>query len=175
MGWKNIKEHYEIGHNVCVSSKGICIGSGYVHDLAVIDITTGKVTANKTFSNFLRDHYPDLLDATEQEVLQLINSQDTFIASLTVYTYAGGEILEKQCEEYGYPNITHDGEQMYENTFFSDKKAAIETAKENASAGIECYTDNIDRLEADLKKARDRLNKEELNFQKLEADLAAYV
>jgi len=174
MGWKNLKEHFQIGHNVCITSKGICIGSGYVHDLAVIDIKTGAVMANSTFSGFLRDKYPALLDATDQAVLQLINSQDTFATSLPVYTYDGGEILEKQCEEYGYPNVTHDGEQMYDNTFFTDKKAAIEVAKENAAAGIECHTSIIDQLETDLKKAREHLSRSELNFQKLEADLAAY-
>lgn len=30
MGWKNVKEHYQIGHIVCVTSKGLCIGSPYV-------------------------------------------------------------------------------------------------------------------------------------------------
>lgn len=172
MGWKNIKEHYQINHNVCVTSKGICIGSGFVHDLAVIDIKTGKVIENSTFNGFLRRQYPSLLDASDKEILQLINSQDTFKASLAVYTYDGGEIIEKQCEEYGYPDVTHDGEQMYNNTFFSEKKAAIECAKNSAAVRIEHYTENVDRFKADLKKARRRLNKAEMNFQKLEADLA---
>ena len=30
MGWKNIKEHYRIGHTVHVTDKGICIGSPYI-------------------------------------------------------------------------------------------------------------------------------------------------
>lgn len=37
MGWKNIKDHYRIGHIVAIyGEKGICIGSQYVHDLLMV-------------------------------------------------------------------------------------------------------------------------------------------
>ena len=174
MGWKNIKEHFSIGHNVCITSKGICIGSGYVHDLAVIDINTGSAAANSVFKNFLRDKYPALLDATAEEVLQLISNQDTFKVSLPVYTYDGGEIVEKHCEEYGWPNVTHDGEQMYDNTFFTDKKKAIEAAMADAVAGVKAYAGQVEQYKTDLNKARVRLDNEKHNLKVLETAMAAY-
>ena len=36
MGWKNVKEHYRIGHSVHVTEKGICIGSSYIPDIIII-------------------------------------------------------------------------------------------------------------------------------------------
>lgn len=169
MGWKNVKEHYQIGHIVQVADKGICIGSGYVHDLAVIDPATGVITENRTFNGFLREKYPALLEATPAELLNLINAPDSFERSLTVYTYEGGEILEKQCEEYGYPNVTHDGCQIYENTFFQEKSAAIAKAIENAGYAIENANDNIERLEEKLKDARGWLAERKSNLEKLTA------
>jgi len=38
MGWKNVKEHYRIGHSVQVTEQGVCIGSPYVHNLIVVGL-----------------------------------------------------------------------------------------------------------------------------------------
>ena len=38
MGWKNIKEHYRIGHAVQVTDAGICIGSPYIHNIIIIGV-----------------------------------------------------------------------------------------------------------------------------------------
>jgi uncharacterized Zn finger protein (UPF0148 family) len=169
MGWKNIKEHFKIGHHIQLTKKGICIGSGYVHDLAVIDIATGKVKPNETFPRFLSENYPELVAANESEIIRLFNSPDTFTGSLTVYTYEGGEILEKQCEAYGYPNVTHDGCLMYENTFFREKAAAIEKAAENAEFFLEDANKSIKRLLAELDEENKRRDKAKMNIAKLEA------
>ena len=48
MGWKNVKDHYRIGHIVQIKKVGgdhgdvaknaICIGSPYIHDLIVVSL-----------------------------------------------------------------------------------------------------------------------------------------
>ncbi len=49
MGFKAIKQHYDIKHIVAIYNEEkyggacICIGSGYVHGLIAINIETGKV------------------------------------------------------------------------------------------------------------------------------------
>jgi hypothetical protein len=42
MGWKSVKEHYQIKHIVQVTDKGICVGSPYIHDVIIIGLD-GKV------------------------------------------------------------------------------------------------------------------------------------
>lgn len=49
MGFKTIKQHYDIGYIVAIYNEEkyggdcICIGSGFVHGLIAINIETGKV------------------------------------------------------------------------------------------------------------------------------------
>lgn len=143
MGWKAFKEHFNITHIVQVKDAGICIGSGYMSDIATVNLATGAVTEDSTFSGFLSKYYPALLSAGAQEILHVINAEDRFSASVPVYTYDGGKIVEKRCELPGYPNVTHDGCLMYENTHSTDKDEVVRWAKRNAEAGISMFTRSI--------------------------------
>jgi hypothetical protein len=171
MGWKNLKEKFGIEHHVQVTEKGICIGSGYVSDLATIDPLTGRVSENETFRNFLRRTYPAILDAAPDEIVRLIAAPDTFSSSIPVYTYDDGEILEKKCEALGWPNTTHDGCMMYDNTFSADKAVVVGWAKRNAALA----TENTCRRIADLELEIERLKNTLAGYQADEAKLdAAY-
>lgn len=171
MGWKAFKEKFNIKHQVVVDDeKGICIGSGYVHDLAVVNTTSGVVTENRTFNGFLRENYPTLLEASAQEVLELLAAPDSFEKSITVYTYDGGNIIEKLCEEPDWPNVTHDGRMMYENTFSTDKEKVIKWAKKNVEAGIKYSADCIAETERELDRLKKRLAQYEADKLKLDTD-----
>jgi hypothetical protein len=167
MGWKNVKERFNIDYIVAVEDGKILIGTPYIHDIASIDMATGAVSDKKGW-HFIKEHCPDLLFATDAEMLALINEPDTFSQSLPVYTYEGGEILEKQCEEYGWPNITHDGMVMYNNNFFKEKDDAIETAIRNARARIGLFTDMISQRAKEIVDASIKLQKERANLERLE-------
>jgi hypothetical protein len=150
MGWKSFKEHFKIEHIVQVKDAGICIGSGYVSELVTVNVATGVVMENSTFSGFLSKHYPALLSASAEEILHLINAEDSFSASVPVYTYDGGKIVEKLCEQPGYPHVTHDGHLMYENTYSTDKDQVVRWAKRNAEAGITSFIRCIERTQKEL-------------------------
>lgn len=170
MGWKSFKEHFGIEHFVQISRKGLCIGSPYVHDLAVVDLETGSVVPNRTFADFVKKNYPKLDQASPEQVLQLIRKPDVFEKSVTVYTYKGGDIIEKQCEEPGWPNVTHDGDMMYENLFSTDRNAVVVWAKRNADAEIGYLGEEVRRLEEQLTKMKERLAQSESALQKLNKD-----
>lgn len=170
MGWKNLKEKFGIKHHVQVTEAGICIGSGYVHDLVTVDPATGCIRENQTFSSFLRESYPALLEAPAEEIVRLIATPDTFAASVPVYTYAGGEIVEKQCEAPGWPNVTHDGCMMYENSFSTDKSLVVRWAKRSAAIASEHTRNRIAEAEAELVKLKARLADYEAERAKLDAD-----
>ena len=132
MSWKNVKDHYQVEHSVKITSEGICIGSPYIHNIIVIglDGIVKKPYENGRTNEDLR-RIQDAFDADPEKLKELVLSPDTFKKSLTVYTYNGSEIIEKKCEELGWPNITHDGCMMYENTFSADKLKVVALAKKN--------------------------------------------
>lgn len=173
MGWKAIKDHYDIKHHVQVTDKGICIGSPYIHDIIVIGLD-GVV--RKRFDERGNDdlrRYQQAFDADPQKLRELALAQDTFAESIPVYTYEGGNILNKQCEALGWPNVTHDGLMQYDNAFSSDRSRVVAWAKRNADLGIESYTERIAEAEERLVALRARLAQEVADREKLEADFPA--
>lgn len=156
MSWKNIKEHYRIGHIVQIREGRICIGSGYVSDLITVsfdgEVALGKlgISGNEDLQRYHAEMTADL-----GKLKELIDTPDTFTASLPVYTYEDGEILEKQCEALGYPNITHDGLIQYGNTFSADKAEVVEWAKKNARYGIEAGDRRREEVKAEAAKVEE--------------------
>ncbi len=176
MGWKTLKERFGITHIVQVRNGKICIGSGYVHDLATVDGETGGVSENPTFGGFLGREYPALRDASSDEVLLAVNAKDEFVSAEVVYTYDGGKILEKRCEQLGWPNVTHDGMLMYENNFSAEKDVVVEWAKRNATHGVsfarralaEAEKDLLDR-QADLARCEAELAEIQAAYPEIQA------
>lgn len=171
MGWKNIKDHYRIGHIVQIREGKIAIGSGYVHDLIRITFD-GQVSWGNLgpSSNDDLARYYEEMSADLSKLKELIDAPDTFGQSLPVYTYDGAEILEKQCEGYGWPNVTHDGCLMYDNSYSLDKKKVVQWAKRNADASVELTTDRIAEIRNDLTKAEARLARAKDARARLELD-----
>lgn len=170
MGWKAVKEHYRIKHLVQVTEDGICIGSGFIHDIIRISLD-GRVTKrDRGTSNDDLVRYQREFDADPELLKRLVEAPDTFSAAIHVFTYKGGQILEKVCEKPGWPNVTHDGLEMYENTFSTDKNQVVAWAKRNADIGIKVQCRNLDELEAKIEDYRGRLATEIANRERLEAD-----
>ena len=190
MGWKNVKVHYGITHYVMVADKGICIGSGYVHDLLVVrnsdeprdwrdsvDRTETKIGCNLSLwrPRYLGQGEPfdGIVKAMMDDpatLRRLIETPDTFSASVPVYTYDyDGNIIDKLCEEPGWPNVTHDGDMMYENTFSTDRDQVIKWAQRNMEAGRENAALDIEQQEEKLARTRERLSRFEAALVKLRA------
>ena len=190
MGWKNVKVHYGITHYVMVADKGICIGSGYVHDLLVVtnsdeprdwrdsvDRTETKIGCNLSLwrPRYLGQGEPfdGIVKAMMDDpatLRRLIETPDTFSASVPVYTYDyDGNIIDKLCEEPGWPNVTHDGDMMYENTFSTDRDQVIKWAQRNMEAGRENAALDIEQQEEELARTRERLSRFEAALVKLRA------
>lgn len=156
MGWKAIKENYRIGHIVQVTDEGICIGSGYIHDLIVISPDGSKVTpVSYGLSGDLVRIY-DEITADLDKAKELLSIEDKFENSITVYTYEGSNILEKQCEALGWPNVTHDGRLMYDNTYSIDRGQVIRWALKGSEASVEAFAEFIADQEKRLTEIRGR-------------------
>jgi hypothetical protein len=161
MGWKTLKEHYKIEHIVANRhDETLCIGSAYVHDLIRINkiersITWGNLgpSQNDDLARYWDEFHADLVT-----FWKVVDCKDQFERSLPVYTYQNGEILELQCEKHGWPNVTHCGELMYDNTFFEDKNDAIARGKKDAALGVKFAAERVARCEQELVEARRELD-----------------
>ena len=156
MSWKNVKEAYQIGHAVQITEKGICIGSPYIHDLIVISLE-GEITKRDDgcHNEDLRRYMAEM-DSDPEKLKRLVKEPDTFAQSITVYTYDEGKVIKKECEELGWPNVTHDGEMMYENTFSENLSKVIEWAIRDADARVEWTTERVSELKKELERAEER-------------------
>jgi hypothetical protein len=169
MGWKNVKEHYRIKHQVRASEAGICIGSPYISDILIINFD-GVLT--KRYDDGSNDdilRYQSEMDADPALLKRLVQAEDVFAASIPVYTYADGCIVEKRCEVPGWPNVTNDGDMMYENMYSTDKAQVIEWAKRNAALVVRVGLRDVEQAEKALSDARSRLEKYKSDELKLEA------
>lgn len=147
MGHKAIKQHYDIKHIVAIYNEEkyggacICIGSGYVHDLIAISIKDCKVK----FSSILRKGEDSKIgklaarieeDAKNGVLRALIDEPDTFARNLPVFTIDRWAVKAELCEEYGWPNTTHTGRIMYENTYFRTRTEAYAYLLKETNAGV---------------------------------------
>ncbi|MEW9523891.1 hypothetical protein MRBLRH8O_001706 [Agrobacterium radiobacter] len=158
MGWKNVKEHYRIDHQVQVTNEGICIGSPYIHAIIVISLDGTLVKEDDRTLNDKLSRYQAEMKADPGKLRDLVLSEDKFSSSIPVYTYDGATIVPKFCEELGWPNVTHDGAMMYDNTFFADREAAVEAAKRNCEAAILLRRSEIAGLRSSIASSSDRLD-----------------
>ena len=120
MAHKAIKTKYDIKHIVTQKEDNIFIGSPYISDIIVIN-SEGKIIKRHTGnSNDELTRYQHEMDIDEQsgELKRLFHLTDTFECDLPVFTYRHGRIIRQYCEQYGYPNVTHCGQLMYENTHY---------------------------------------------------------
>jgi hypothetical protein len=170
VGWKNVKEHYRIGHMVQVTSQGICIGSGYVSDIIVIDPATGLLTKRYDRGNEELSRYQSELEADPETVRRLIETPDQFAKAVPVYTYSGADIIETLCEEPGWPNVTHDGSIMYENMFSTNRAEVIRWARQNAESGLRHLERAIAEAESTLSALKLQQTQDKAVLAKLEAD-----
>lgn len=151
MGVKALRNHYNIRHTVHVVEGFILIGSGYISDL--IKITPGGkivkknsvISSGSTLDCLIHD-----IESDPDLFAELFAQQDEFEQSITVYTYQDDKIIEKQCEHLGWPNTTHDGVIMYDNTFSTNKDVIIEKAKENILYALNGYRHRKKKIMNDL-------------------------
>lgn len=143
MGFKLLKEAYDIKHIVCVTNEekyggeAICIGSPYIHDIIVVDMN-GKVLKRHEDRRSVNEElyrYQKEFDADPEKLKRIVTTPDVFDAdkNQTVYIYDFGRIREELCQEFGWPNVTNKGELMYENTAFKTFREAYKCAQRNTA------------------------------------------
>ncbi len=76
-----------------------------------------------------------------------------------MWTFKDGKLIETFTDNFEYPNTTHDGFIMYQNTHFKTKEEAINQAIIEYSSGVRILTENVSVNEEKLKKSELQLKK----------------
>lgn len=156
MGWKNVRDHYAIEHLVHMRNGNLLVGSPYVSDLLTIE-PNGRVTRNSVVGRDSKElsRIVNVIEGDRDRFVSLFEAEDSFEQSLPVYTWNDkGEIVEELCEEYGYPNVTHAGNILYENVYFADRNTAVRRALRSLKYRVESADENQEQAERELEKRR---------------------
>lgn len=87
-----------------------------------------------------------------------------------VYRGTDGDLepVKKECEVFGYPNRTTDGEQMYENTHFLTEEAAWRSILRSWAAGVSLASRALEDARAEEQRLTRLLADQSLNKEKAE-------
>lgn len=172
MGWKTFKQKFNIEHIVQITDRGVCIGSAYCHDLAIVDPKTGSMLNrhHSIFSDFLKENYPNLYRTERFDILASLQAEDTFETSIPVFTYNKDQILELKCEKLGWPNITHCGKLMYDNLYFKTKEEAVKAAIKDLKSAINYASDHLKDFESRVASLKDQIKADQTALERLSND-----
>lgn len=170
MGWKKVKEHYRIVHFVQITEAGVCIGSPYIHNIIVVG-RNGQILKRHTgTSNDDLSRYQREIEADPALFASLLADADTFTSSVPVYTYVDDQIIEKFCEEPGWPNVTHDGQMMYDGDFQTEKEKAVATGKKTAATILRFADEKLAEAERAVRECAEARSVAAMRLARLEAD-----
>lgn len=167
MGIKLLKEKYKIEHLVQRTDKGICIGSPYYHDIIVLNdegefmkmYKDRKYNDGWNTNEDLKRYQEEMIVDSENGILkEIIQEPDDYENLNPVFKIDDGKLIETFCENYGYPNLTIEGELMYENTFFKTKEEAVKYGIDECNGWIKMLEERKVELSKEIEKKQDRIN-----------------
>lgn len=159
-----------LGTNRPITDDGekVCVGSYMVHDLLSVDKKTLKLRYALGYPSKDRDSIDDdelrgLWDKLQAvidsgEIKSIIEENDVLENPIPVFTYNRDfAIVESMTDAIGYPNVTHDGKLMYDNTYFPSETEARCAAVKDAVGWRETYLEQIEELTQKLAQKKERL------------------
>jgi hypothetical protein len=148
----------------------IGVGSSLCHDLIKLNKGTMAISyALDTFRDgrkclmgrddghllFIWDKLQELVDSGE--IQEIINGNDEIENPIPVfYGNHDHEIIEAYTDKLGWPNTTHDGKLMYDNTHFASRVVAIQRELKDAQIGSKNISETIEELKEKLDRLMSR-------------------
>jgi hypothetical protein len=147
----------------------VCIGSPYVSELITVHAETMQIKyALDTFhegrksihSKKLEFIWDKLLEFIESgELKTIIENNDSTEGMFPVYSCKEGKIRQQFADVFGWPNPTHDGEMMYDGTFFKTETEAIEYGIKDLTGWCMHFKEHVAKLEGEIVEEKSRLEK----------------
>ena len=159
----------DTGYTVHFRDNKVCIGSPLCSALLTVDAKTyeikyaldtfhkGRASIRSQELEFIWDKLEELVKSGELK--SIIDGNDSTEGMFPVYCCDDGEIIKKFADVFGWPNSTHDGTLMYNNTFFKTEREAIEYGIKDLTAAAEMYTGRIADLEKEIQEKKTTLRR----------------
>lgn len=166
------------GYTVHFRQGKICVGSNLCSELFSVDIKKNKIVyALDTFNEgrsalegrsnkdliFIYDTLTSLLKSGQ--INNYIEGKDELVDPFPVYSVKDGILTKQLAENIGYPNVTDDGEMMYDNSHFRTEKEALENAIEQDEYDRNSLKGIISEREKEILSLKDYLSKKESNIK----------
>tara|TARA_R110001592_G_scaffold211135_2_gene462855 strand:- start:2044 stop:2580 length:537 start_codon:yes stop_codon:yes gene_type:complete len=170
MGVQLIKKHFSIEHIVHRIGDNIFIGSPYISQMLKFNLKGVLIEgADRLGRNDELKGYVKNISANMNVFTELAKKPDPINNRVPIFCFAEDEvtIIETHCECAGWPNTTHEGQLMYENSHFADKEKAIRHGISNAKAGVSIFKRRMDELMREIEDA----TKEKAKYESAYAQL----
>lgn len=144
----------------------IAVGSPLCHDLISVNKKTlklryaldtwheGRNSLRSEELLFIWDKLQELIN--NGEIKNIIEGQDEIENPLPVFTVRDGKVVKSFTDQYGWPNITIDGDEMYDNTWFKTELEAIKYGIQEYKAGMDIVQRTIDERRKELREFEER-------------------
>lgn len=162
----------------------VCVASPMCHDLISYDpskkvlryaldtFREGRMSLENKSDGELLAIY-DKLDAMIKsgEIEEIITGSDDTFGMFPVFEGNHGEVIEEMTDKIEWPNTTHTGKMIYENTHFATFEEAAKRALSKAGYAIENRFDYIESLSEKLKLATEEIRSLKIKCEKLNEKL----
>lgn len=144
----------------------IAVGSPLCHNLISVNKKTlklryaldtwheGRNSLRSEELLFIWDKLQELIN--NGEIKNIIEGQDEIENPLPVFTVRDGKVVKSFTDQYGWPNITIDGDEMYDNTWFKTELEAINYGIQEYKAGMNMVQRTIDERRKELREFEER-------------------
>ena len=92
---------------------------------------------------------------------------------MKIYRGTDGDLepVEMECEEFGYPKRTTDGEIMYSNTHFKTELEAWNSIIKSVEAGVSLAGDTVLSCQRGLRRANERAGQAAADYSRVMKNL----
>ena len=152
------------GYNIHFRDGKVCVGSSLCSDLITVDAKSYQIKyALDTFregrksirSEALEFIWDKLLELIESgELKNIIENDDPIEGMFPVYSHHEGKIIKRYVDDYGWPNVAHDGTLIYDNTFFCTESEAIEYGIKDLGYCIKSCNEHIAEQEEKIQQIK---------------------
>lgn len=145
----------------------IAIGTSMCHNLITVNRKTLKISyAIDTWHEgrnalkseklkFIWDKLEELI--ASGKIGEIIEKDDVIENPITVFTCENGKIIERHTDKLGWPNVTHDGFMMWDNTYFTTRLEAIEYGILAIESRLQYSKENREGLLLKLEECNSRI------------------
>ena len=154
----------------------IAVGSPLCHDLITVDKGTllvkyaldtfkqGREAIRSKELEAIWDKLHELIKSGE--IKEIIQENDVIDNPIPVYESRDGEVFSHVTDKIEWPNTTHTGRLIYNNTFFATRKEAVEYSMRECGYAIKMFSDNLVEQLKKVEEIRDEIKvyKDKLEF-----------